>query len=90
MYELAKSILNNRGNEIRSSERKNNENKENMPNETSILVAEEMNEAAAVNNMWETSSQNWEKFHFHIKLSAFWFSIKQHFVSKPNETEVSV
>ena len=46
MYELAKSSLNNRGNEIRSSERKSNENKENMPNETGGLVAEEVNEAA--------------------------------------------
>ena len=51
MYELAKSSLNNRGNEIRSSERKSNENKENMPNETGSLVAEEMNEAAAVNKI---------------------------------------
>ena len=46
MYELAKSSLNNRGNEIRSSERKSNENKENMPNGNGGLVAEEMNEAA--------------------------------------------
>ena len=51
MYESAKSSLNNRGNEIRSSERKINENKEKMPNETGSLVAEEMNEAAAVNNI---------------------------------------
>ena len=43
MYELAKSSLNNRGNEIRSSERKSNEN---MPNGNGGLVAEEMNEAA--------------------------------------------
>ena len=47
MYELAKSSLNNRGNEIRSSKGKSNENKENMPNETGSFVAEEISEAAA-------------------------------------------